>query len=163
MQIPITQHHYSQPHLSFPYQRVKMDKYLAEYRDNLLLIDRLMWPLNQNFLKPSWQPKNLIPRFLFRWQMWYGCSWIGIYIYLIVGHGKLAGLALVSQQIWCLMTIIQMEAKVINGAWQKDKMLQLLKWCERLYTMDYGEDYATVVLSVFAKTNRSISFCVRYK
>lgn len=138
-----------------------MDKYLAEYRDNIQLIDRLMWPLNQNFLKPSWKPKNKVLRFLYAWQIWYGCTWIGVYIYLIVCHGKLAGMEIISQQIWCVMSVMQMEAKIINGWLQKDKLMRLLKWCEDLYTMDYGKEYAKVVLDVFAKTNRTITFCVR--
>lgn len=151
----------SEGHLSFARHPAKMDKYLAEYRYNIKWIDRLMWPINQNFLNPSWKPKNPILRFLYNWQIWYGCTWIVVYLYLIVAHGKMAGLNMVSAQIWCVMCVMQMEAKIINGEVQKKKLMKLLKWCEELYTMDYGEEYKQVVLGLFEKTNRIITFCIR--
>lgn len=139
-----------------------MDTFHKQFQSNIQLIDHLMWPLNQNFLH-SVKPKSILGWFGHLWPIWYGCTWIVVYMYLIGAHGKQAGIEMVSQQIWCVMAVIQMEAKIINGLFQKQKLLELFDWCEHCYTMDYRSEYARVVRDMFTKTDGHITWCIRYR
>lgn len=137
-----------------------MDKYLQEHKRNIVLIDTILRPLNQGFLNPI-RPKRLVGWIVHTWQIWYCSSWLAFYIYLIFGHGKKAGLELISQQIWCSMSVMQLVAKLFNGVFQMRKLQDLFKWCEECYTMKYRPEYVDIVTGVFARTNAYITICIR--
>lgn len=138
-----------------------MERYLQEYRRNIVLIDKLLRPINQGFLNPI-RPKTLWGWFLHTWPIWYGSIWLVIYTYVIFGHGKQAGLEIISQQIWSMMCVTQLVAKLINGVIQIKKLKDLFNWCEHCYTMKYRPEYLAIVLGVFAKTNKNITMWIRF-
>lgn len=137
-----------------------MDKFVTEYHKNLRLIDQLLRPINQGFLNPV-RPKSVCGWFLHMWPIWYCTFCVCSYTYLILVHGKLAGLRLVSQQLWFTVCAVQLVAKLVNGVVQSGKLLALFKWCEECYTMDYRAEYREVVLMVFERTNLYINCCIR--
>lgn len=138
----------------------RMDKFITEYRKNLKLINQLLRPINQGFLNPV-RPKSVCGWLLHMWPIWYCSCCVCFYTYLILVHGKLAGLKLVSQQLWFTVCAVQLVAKLVNGVVQRGKLLALFKWCEVCYTMDYRTDYREVVLMVFERTNLYISSSIR--
>lgn len=135
-----------------------MSTFLAEFKSNIRLTDILLSQLNQGILNPK-NPKSVIVWTLQRWPMWYVASWITFYLYLI--FGERAGLVNISEQIWCLMTISQVLVKIINHLLQSDKVKDILRWCEGIYTTQYKPEYQVVVESVFQKTNSFIGLCIR--
>lgn len=135
-------------------------KSLEEFRRNVVFIDKLLRPINQGFLNPI-RPTTLRGWFVHVWPIWYGSMWVVIYWYLILVHGKQAGLTLISQQIWTVMALMQFVAKLVNGVFQVRKLQELFKWCENCYTMDYHTDVKVAVNGVFRKTNTYISTCIR--
>lgn len=139
-----------------------MDRKLVEqYRSNAVLIDKLLQPLNQGFMKPK-RPSSIFGWLFHVWPIWYGSIWICIYTYLIFGHGRLGGLALISQQIWCMMCVTQLVVKLTNGVFQGEKLQELFKWCEKCYTMDYSKEYIPVISGVYEKANVYITTCIRW-
>lgn len=136
-----------------------MDKFLVQYQRVVVIIDRLLRLVNQGFVQPV-RPTSIFGWFRHIWPIWYACIWLVIYTYLIFGHGKQAGLELVSQQIWCMMCVVQVTAKLTNGVLQVEKLQDLFKWCEECYTMDYQE-YTDIVISVFEKTHSNVMTALR--
>lgn len=137
-----------------------MDKFLIQHRQNVVLIDIILRINNQGFLKPV-RPTSILGWVRHTWPIWYLSIWLTGYMYLIFGHGKKAGLELVSQQIWCAMTVAQVMTKLINGSLQVEKLQDLFKWCEECYTMSYGE-YEKVVLELYEKRDKYITMCIRW-
>lgn len=130
-----------------------MKPYMEDFHKTMKLADRLLSPLNQGVLSSS--EKTGFFRMLLRlWAIWYNCAWVAFYFYLI--FGERAGLAIVSEQIWCLMSVMQLLAKLINGVVQRDKLKELLKWCEGVYTTKYKPDYE----EIFEKTCNRASFLI---
>lgn len=137
-----------------------MDKFLIKYRKNVVLIDTFLRVVNQGFLKPI-RPKTILGWFRHIWPIWYCSIWLAFYTYLIFAEGKQAGLELVSQQIWCMMCVAQLLAKLINGVLQVKKLQDLFKWCEECYTIPY-EEYEKVVLDLYEKRDGYITICIRW-
>lgn len=142
---------------TFP-EYTTMSSYLDKFKGNIRLADNFLRPLNQGILNPN-NPKSVIVRNLQRWPMWYIASCVTFYLYLI--FGERAGLVNISEQIWCLMTISQVLVKIINHLLQSDKVKDILRWCEELYTTQYKPEYQVVEESVFQKTNSIIGLCIR--
>lgn len=136
-------------------------KYLEEFRRNVVHIDKLLRPINQGFLMPI-RPTSIFGWFWHIWPIWYCSLWVGIYTYLVFCHGGQAGLSLVSQQIWCMMCVAQLVAKLINGVLQVTKLQDLFKWCEECYTMDYDQEYVPIVNGVFKRTNVYITTWIKW-
>lgn len=134
---------------------------LEEFRANVLFIDALLRPINQGFLSPV-RPSSLRGWFWQVWPIWYGTAWICIYTYLILTQGRQAGQALVSQQIWGVMCVVQFVVKSVNGLLQVEKLQRLFNWCEGCYTMDYRKEYEAIVNSVFQRTNIYIRSVIRW-
>lgn len=135
-----------------------MRNYLEEYRGNIKFTNTLLWPINQGIFK-SVPPTTILGLVVYLWPIWYNCIWILYYSYLI--FAEKADLLIVCEQIWCLMTIVQLMAKLLNGLIQNAKLQQLMKWCEENYTTKYKTQYEGTVNNVFDKTNIYISLCIR--
>lgn len=135
-----------------------MKKYVEDFHRNKKLADILLSPLNQGVINYKTQ-KGFIRRLVQLWPIWYNFAWVAFYLYLI--FGERAGLGIVSEQIWCLMTITQMLSKITNGVAQNDKLKQLLKWCENVFTADYKPGYQEIVDEISTKANFLISLCSR--
>lgn len=135
-----------------------MRDFAAEYQRNIKFIDSCLIPLNQGVLKPI-RPKSVLGWFFHIWPIWYGCIWLCVYTYLI--FGQRAGLALISQQIWCMMCVTQLVAKLINGVVNIKKLKALFQWCNEVYTTKYDPEYQNVVNGVFEKTNIYITWAIR--
>ena len=135
-----------------------MRNYLSEYVENIKLMDWVLKPANQGVLQSM---VHVTPwgRFLQLWPIAFISFWIAFYTYLI--FGQMAGLAIISQQLWCLMSILQIAAKLVNGLVQRGKLEELLQWCEGIYTATYKEKYRGIVYGVFEKTNFFIKMCIR--
>lgn len=135
-----------------------MRNYLEEYQRNIKLTNLLLKPLNQEI----WKPVNVSSVFgLIRhfWPIWYITAWVMFYTYLI--FNERAGLAIISEQIWCLMSILQTLTKLVNGYLQKGKIRVLMKWCEENYTIKHKPEYQVIVNNVFEKTNIYIAMSIR--
>lgn len=59
------------------------------------------------------------------------------------------------------MSVMQMVVKRINGEVQADKIKDLLKWCEDVYTTKYKPEYQKIVNEIFKSTNLLIYLCIR--
>lgn len=130
-----------------------MKQYLIDFHKTMKLADRLLSPINQGVLS-STEKKGFFRNLLQLWAIWYNSAWVTFYFYLI--FGEQAGLAIVSEQIWCLMSVMQLLAKLINGVVQKHKLEELMKWCEGVYTTKYKSDYK----EMFEKTCNRASFLI---
>lgn len=142
-----------------------MSNYLKEYHRIVQLTDTFLTPVRQGVLISSQnnikahKKDGFICRLLNGGPILYISLWVGIYVYCIFGEH--AGLEIVSEQLWCLMSITQILAKLINGVVQRDKLKELLGWCEGNYTFAYRKEYKAIVNGVFEKANTVISFCCR--
>lgn len=135
-----------------------MKKYVEDFHRNIKLADILLSPLNQGVINYKTQ-RGFIRRLIQLWPIWYNFAWVAFYLYSI--FGERAGLGIVSEQIWCLMTITQMLSKITNGVAQNDKLKQLLKWCENVFTADYQPGYQEIVDEISTKASFLISLCSR--
>lgn len=136
-----------------------MRNYLDEYHINIRFTNSLLKIIAQSTIK-SVYPTTVLGWVVDLWPIWYNGFWILYYVYLI--FAERAGLAIVCEQIWCLMTIIQSLTKVLNALAQKGTLKWLLKWCEEVYTTKHKEEYQGIVNNVFEKTNIYIHMCIRW-
>lgn len=135
-------------------------RFLLEFRSNAAFIDKILRSINQGFQNPT-RPTSICGWFWKFLPIWFSTVWITIYVYLIFTQGQQAGLALVAQQIWAMMVLIQAVSKLTNGVFRIKMLEDLMKWCEECYTMDYRPEYVPVVNGVFRRTNIYISVCIR--
>lgn len=59
------------------------------------------------------------------------------------------------------MSVMQMVVKRINGEVQVERIHELLKWCEDIYTTKYKPEYQRIVNEIFKTTNLLIYLCIR--
>lgn len=135
-----------------------MKKYVEDFNRNIKLADLLLSPLNQGVINYK-AKEGFLGRLIQLWPIWYNFAWVAIYCYLI--FGERAGLGIISEQIWCLMTITQMLSKITNGVAQNDKLKELLKWCKDVFTADYKPTYQEIVDEISTKASFLISLCSR--
>lgn len=135
-----------------------MRNFLEEFQSNQRLTNLLLKPLNQEIWKNVKTP-NIIAGIVHFWPIWYNSLWSAFYVYLI--FAERAGLAIISEQIWCLMSILQTLVKLVNGLLQNGKLRVLMKWCEENYTTKYRPEYQGIVDKVFEKYNIYIAMAMR--
>lgn len=137
---------------------LKMRNYLDEFKGNIRLTDLFLRGIKQDLVKPV-KPKGIFSVIWQNWPLCYITGWVIFYLYLI--FGERAGLVNISEQIWCLMSVSQVLVKLLNRLMQSDKMTEILRWCEGLYTAKYKPEYRVIVFGVFEKTNSFIGLCIR--
>lgn len=135
-----------------------MRNYLAEFHRNLDLTERLLSHVNQSIKNPP-APKGFIEWFRNLFPITYCTFWIVLYTYLMFFED--GGLDLIVQQIWCMMSIMQVWAKMINSIVQQKKITELLAWCENVYAAPYKPDYKPIVNNIFEKTNFIIALLLK--
>lgn len=126
----------------------------------MALIEAQLKPVQQEVLNYT-NPKPWSLKWILSFvPIGYICIWCGIYVYLI--FVERAGLELASQQIWCLMSILQTISKLSNGLYQRSRLRSLFAWCERNYTIRYKQEYQNIIERVFEENNKYITWCLRW-
>lgn len=134
------------------------NKYVQEFYANIKFAELLMRPLQQRIWNTD-NPTSVLGWLINLWPIWYITLWVSIYTYFI--FSQRAGLAIVAEQVWCLMSVTQILAKLVNGVLKKHSLKRLMQWCEEIYAMDYKDQYQPLVHGVFEKTNIFIYLCTR--
>lgn len=135
-----------------------MRNYLAEYESNIKLTHRLLDPLNQGLIK-SEPPAGFLQWTFHYLPFIYNTSWMLFYFYLI--FAQRISLETTCEQLWCLMTIVQLFAKMLNGFVNRNQLEKLLEWCRDNYTTKYKYKYQVIVDRVWEKNNVLIAMCIR--
>lgn len=159
-----------------------MTNYVDSFYRNMAFAETLLSPMNQS-LKGSVKHPNILKRVLTLWPIWYCGSWVLFLSILIFTQN--AGLEvtqifpsrnypeiqvifnvsyffkIISEQIYVVMSVMQMVVKRINGEVQVERIHELLKWCEDIYTTKYKPEYQRIVNEIFKTTNLLIYLCIR--
>lgn len=137
---------------------VTMSSFLQDFYRNILFANKFLRLLNQpiNFHTPRF----ILAKIFHLWPIWYNSFVVAGYIYLIFGQS--APLEIFSQQLWTVMTIFQVLAKLTNRRMHDKEFQTLLKWCEEKYTLRFRPEYQEIVDDTFLKTNRYITLFIRY-
>lgn len=137
----------------------RMRNYIEDFHTNIKFIELLMKPLRQRVWNTD-NPSSIIGWIIHIWPIWYISMWVLIYVYFILAQR--AGLVTASEQIWCLMSITQILAKLINGVLKKESLRKLMQWCEVTYSTQYKDKYRNIIHEIFENTNIYIYLCIRW-
>lgn len=138
--------------------RLTMPNYAEDFYKNRKLIDKVLRRINQRAVRYEF-PKGLLNWFIFLFPVLFQLGTVVAFIYLVFIERP--ELEVATEQMWCGLSFVQIAVKSINGLVQKDRMIGLLEWCERVYTTKYKVHVQEIVDKIFGETNDRITLLIR--